>query len=294
MIKDIIKKQIRKTGMVRALEKDNEKLENQIKNLKKNNNLEKENLKVVEDKLRILGFKDQLRKKYKNLNPHKLDLINLTFQKIIPNAISFADLGGTWRVNGGYTFYTIDKYNIKSAFLVDTNINNLILSKTNEYKNLTLVNDNFGENTAIDQLGELDAIFLFDVLLHQVKPDWDEVLKRYSSICNCMVIFNPQFTNSENTLRLTDLGNEEYLENTPYDKDHPTYKSFLEKKNEITHYDPNRTIKDSHVLWQWGIVDKDLYAKMEDLGFSLQFYQNLGNFPNLNNFENHAFIFKKH
>ncbi len=63
--------------------------------------------------------------------------------------------------------------------------------------------------------------------------------------------------------------------------------------NEITNYDSERMLRDSHELWQWGIVDKDLYTKMKDLGFSLQFYQNLGNFPDLKNFENHAFIFKK-
>jgi hypothetical protein len=108
-----------------------------------------------------------------------------------------------------------------------------------------------------------------------------------------MVIFNPEFTNSDNTVRLFDLGHDEYLENTPYDKDHPTYKSLLENMNEITNYDSERMLRDSHELWQWGIVDKDLYTKMKDLGFSLQFYQNLGNFPDLKNFENHAFIFKK-
>jgi hypothetical protein len=265
--------------MVKELEMENKKLEIQV------NNLKKEKLKVASDKLR---------KKYKNLVPDKLDLIDVTFQKIIPNAQSFADLGGVWGVNGGYTFYTLDKYNIKSSFLVDADITDPVVSKANEYENLTLINDKFGEDRVIEQLGALDVIFLFDVLLHQVKPDWDEILDKYSSICKCIVIYNQQFTNSENTIRLFDLGHDEYFENVPHDKDDPTYISLFENMYEIhPDYQPERIWRDILDVWQWGIVDKDLYVKLKDLGFNLEFYQNLGNFGDLKNFENHVFIFKK-
>lgn len=53
MIKNIIKKQIRKTGLVRALEMENEKLKNQIINLKK------ENIKFKEDNTRLIKAKEE-------------------------------------------------------------------------------------------------------------------------------------------------------------------------------------------------------------------------------------------
>lgn len=42
-----------------------------------------------------------------------------------------------------------------------------------------------------------------------------------------------------------------------------------------------------------GIIDDDLFGKMKELGFSLQYDKNGGQFYNLQILENHAFIFKK-
>lgn len=296
MIKGVIKKRMKKTGMVRELEMKNDKLESRV------NDLEKQKL-ILNDKLesrvndlekqKLILAADKLRKKYKYLNSDKLDLIDVAFQNIIPNAQSFADLGGVWGVNGGYTFYTLDKHNIKSAFLVDVTFNDEVNDKSIEYENLTLLNSEFGDDELIKQLGHLDVIFLFDVLLHQVKPDWDEILEKYSSICDCMVIFNQQFTNSEDTIRLFDLGYDKYFENIPHNENEPTYKMVFEKMYENHPNYQNRIWRDIQNVFQWGIVDKDLYLKIKDLGFSLEFYQNVGQFLDLKNFENHMFIFKK-
>jgi hypothetical protein len=46
-------------------------------------------------------------------------------------------------------------------------------------------------------------------------------------------------------------------------------------------------------VWQWGITDRDLLEKVKSLGFSLQYYKNCGQFGGLENFENHAFMFRK-
>ena len=52
--------------------------------------------------------------------------------------------------------------------------------------------------------------------------------------------------------------------------------------------------KDIPDVWQWGITNKDLIEKMESLGYKLIFHNNFGQYGNLKNFENHAFIFSKH
>ena len=55
----------------------------------------------------------------------------------------------------------------------------------------------------------------------------------------------------------------------------------------------NRIWRDIHNVWQWGITNHDLLAKMESLGFTLKYHKNNGQFGNLSNFQNHGFVFKK-
>src|SRR3712207_8336532 len=46
------------------------------------------------------------------------------------------------------------------------------------------------------QVQGVDAVFFFDVLLHQVRPHWDEVLNLYSA-AKVVVIYNQQWTGSK-------------------------------------------------------------------------------------------------
>lgn len=156
-----------------------------------------------------------------NLDFNKRELIDFTFSQIT-SPISFFDLGGVWGVNGAYTFYAIENFDIAYAFLVDTDFTDPLRDRSKAYKNLTLVNGNFGDKAIIKQLKRVDIIFLFDVLLHQVKPDWDEILQLYAPLTEWFVIYNPQFINAEKTVRLLDLGIEQYFENVPHDRNHPT------------------------------------------------------------------------
>ena len=108
-------------------------------------------------------------------NYDKKDLIDLAFRIATPSPRSFADLGGVWGVNAAYTFYSLDRHAITSAHLVDTNFTPVVLEKSKRYDKLNLVEGNFGDARSVEKVGKVDAVFLFDVLLHQVKPDWDEI-----------------------------------------------------------------------------------------------------------------------
>lgn len=238
----------------------------------------------------LIPLKRQKYPKYFNFD--KKDMIDFAFQRITPKPHTFADLGGVWGIDGAYTFYTLDRYNITSALLVDTDFTDTVTKKSLKYDNLTMINSNFGDSDVLKKLKQVDVIFLFDVLLHQVKPDWDEILQIYSAITNCYVVFNQQWTKSENTVRLLDLGFDEYFENVPHDRASPTYKALFEKMYEI-HPKHNRIWRDIHNVWQWGITDDDLFARMKELGFTLQYYRNCGRVGSLKNFQNHAFIFQK-
>ncbi len=48
------------------------------------------------------------RNQYAGLNPNKLELIDLAFRTLPVR--SFADLGGLWGVDAGYTFYALEHH----------------------------------------------------------------------------------------------------------------------------------------------------------------------------------------
>ncbi len=228
-----------------------------------------------------------------NVNMNKKAIIDMTFQKLLLRSpASFIDLGGVWGVNGAYTFYTLGRYAISQAYLVDTNLHDLVKKQQEQYPQLQLISGNFGNADIVKTLQQVDAIFLFDILLHQVKPDWDEILEMYAPLTTCFVVYNQQFTASKTTVRLLDLGKEEYFKNVPFSQDEPLYRALFENMYEL-HPEHQRIWKDIHNVWQWGITDNDLRAEMQALGFTEKYYKNCGQFGTLTNFQNHAFIFKK-
>ncbi|SHJ20393.1 hypothetical protein SAMN02745216_01199 [Desulfatibacillum alkenivorans DSM 16219] len=235
---------------------------------------------------------------YKNLKPAQLtvldkkEIIDFALGRLSPSPCSFADLGGIWDVDGEYTFHAFKNHDIKRAFLVDTDFTDKALTKAEKHPALQTIQDNFGRQEVVEKIGPVDAVFMFDVLLHQVSPDWDQILEMYSRICSCFVIFNQQWTREGHTVRLLDLGEKEYFANVPHDPEHPNYKGLFDRLDEI-HPQHERKIRDIHNIWQWGISDKDLIAKMEAMGFGLQYYKNCGQFQNLKHFYNHAFVFSK-
>jgi hypothetical protein len=96
-------------------------------------------------------------------------------------------------VEGGYTFYTLDRFPIKRAVMVDTTFTAAVLESKNRYQQLELITANFGSAEVARGVGAVDAVILFDVLLHQVSPDWDEVLALYARGTRAFLIYNPQF-----------------------------------------------------------------------------------------------------
>ena len=54
--------------------------------------------------------------------------------------------------NGAYTLYTLDKYRIASAFLVDTDFNNAVVKKSHKYTNLKLIKKNFADSSILSQV----------------------------------------------------------------------------------------------------------------------------------------------
>jgi hypothetical protein len=224
------------------------------------------------------------------INPDKLELIDYTHDHL--GLSSFADLGGVWGVDGAYTFYALERHHPARAALVDTDFTPAVREQQPRFPMLSLIESNFGAADVPARIGPVDAVFLFDVLLHQVSPNWDQVLEMYAMVARTFVVFNQQFQASERTVRLLDLGEEEYFRNVPHDRQHPTYRALFDHPQEI-HPQHQRPWRDIHNVWQWGIVDDDLLAVMKRLGYRLEFFKNCGRFCDLPNFENHAFVFHR-
>jgi hypothetical protein len=128
----------------------------------------------------LLGWRTVFsRRKIMPLQPtllqDKLDLIDFAFSHF--NLHSFADLGGVWRVEGGYTFYTLDKYDVSVATLVDICFTDTVRKRARKFDQLKVVPGNFGNQRIADEVGNVGAVFLFDVLVHQVAPDWHRILE---------------------------------------------------------------------------------------------------------------------
>ena len=116
-------------------------------------------------------------------------------------------------------------------------------------------------------------------------------IRMYAEITDHFLIFNPQYS-GPNTVRLFDLGEEEYFKNVPYTKGEELYKTVFEKMDEI-HPQHGRPYRDIHNVWQWGIVDDDLRRVMKEVGFDQVHFEDCGRFPGLEKMVNRAFVFKK-
>ncbi len=222
----------------------------------------------------------------------KMDLIDRAVRRYGVN--SFADLGGVWRVEGGYSFYAASEHGAQVR-LVDTHPTDTVRSLTKKWPRVSLVEGSFGDPAIVDRVRGVDAVIFYDVLLHQVSPDWNEVLNMYSW-ARVLVIYNQQWTGPE-TVRLLDLGREAYFENVPaheHDEASSVYGPLFERLDQPhPDYKDGRKWRDVHHIWQWGITDLDMITRLAGLGYKLEFFENHGRFGKLPRFENHAMIFVK-
>jgi hypothetical protein len=201
------------------------------------------------------------------------------------------ELGGVGEIDCAYGLYVTDKYKPKQVTMVDVQWTENAKRLCAQHKEISTIRANFGDPKLPERIGHVDTIILFDVLLHQVAPDWDQILKMYAPYTRSFIICNPQFIASPNTVRLLDLGKEEYFKNVPHEPSHPTYATLFSNMYEMI--EPGRIWRDAPNVWQWGITNNDLIQTMEHLGFRLAFLKNYGQWQTLSNYEQHSFLFYK-
>ena len=202
---------------------------------------------------------------------------------------TFADLGGVWAVEAGYTFHVLDTYTPERAVLVDTGPTPGVIERAKRYPALEIVRANFGTEAAAEQVGHVDVLAFFDVLLHQVKPDWDAVLALYAQRAEAIVVVQPQWRGSDDTVRLLDLGSDRYHANIPPEQPPLDFAT-------LDDIDPryDRPVRDIHEIWQWGITARDLVAAAKEHGLRPVHYEDGGTWHGLPRFVTEAFVLVHH
>jgi hypothetical protein len=228
-------------------------------------------------RLRRSGVDPRLRKQ-------KLRAIDIALRRV--EASTLADLGAVWAVDAGYSFYALDEHHLERVVICDEQFSGPVIERQRQDPRVELVRGNFGSAEVADRIGAVDMILMFDVLLHQVDPDWDAILALYASRTACMVLSGPWW-NGDETVRLLDLGYEKYLRTVPLPDFH---RSIMDKLDELNP-ERGRPWRDVHDIWQWGITDADLRATMHALGFELGHYEGAGRWRGSPRFDEGSYVF---
>lgn len=217
-------------------------------------------------------------------------LVDHAFTRVHPAATSMADLGGVHLVDGAYAFHAFEKYELERAVLVDLLITKAVRQRAARLPGFVALEGSFDCDEVLAEIGHVDVVLMFDVLLHQVAPDWREILALYAARTDCLVIHNPQWTAGHESVRLLDLGIDAYFDNVPHRRTEWPYRELAARLDE-RHPEIDRPWRDLRRFWQWGITDRDLVDACRRLGFELKFRRSFGRFGDLENFCNCGLIF---
>lgn len=224
------------------------------------------------------------------IDPAKAELVSAAIDRY--DLKSIIDVGACWGVNGGYTFHALGGGKLERAVVVDGDITSLTRERAAGDARVQLLEGPIGDATFIESLPPCDAAIIFDVLLHQVSPDWDRFLALYSRKVNHFVIWNQDWIGSDRSIRFVDRGLSWYLDNAgETDADRVT--RWFERHDEVsTQF--GRPWRDVHYFWQWGIVSLELVTTMRRLGFVLDYFNNHGPWSDRHpNIQRDAYLFRR-
>lgn len=224
--------------------------------------------------------------------PGRLVAIDYAVEDLGVESFASLEVGQAY---GQYAFYMIDKPAVRRGFLVDAadrSPGDHLLSAIDnaaERPGMLVLDGSFFDPSTVSEIGQIDAVVLYDVLLRMVDPDWNHVLQLYAPVASSFVIVNPQWEKGEGTIRLIDLGRDRYLETVP---------PWVSHRLLFDHLDDwfpgqQRCYRDANHVWQWGITDAALKDEMSELGFSLAREWTLARPPDTHGFLTKAFVFSR-
>lgn len=201
----------------------------------------------------------------------KLELLETAYE--LTEFRSFADLGACWGVDGAYTFHAAELCGneLERAVIVDGKLTPLTLERAKEVSRVELVQALLGSQQALDAVGQVDALIMYDILLHQVKPDWDRFLLNWLPHTDALIIFNQNWLKTPRTIRFVDRGLDWYYRNVYVWEDEWNSRARLESwfKRHHERDADGRLERDNHWYWQFGIRPLELVGLLASNGFEL-------------------------
>ncbi len=222
----------------------------------------------------------------------KARAIDYTVEKLGIQSFASLDFGEAF---GQAAFHTIDKPSVQRGVLVDARArrprDHLLsaIEQAAELPGMEVLDGTFSDPETVTEIGHVDAVLLFDLLVRMVDPDWDRLLEMYAPATSAFVIANPQWEGGKTTVRLIDLGRERYLTAVP------PWRSHIELFDRLDewHEGQQRPYRNALHVWQWGLTDADLERKMDELGFSREREWTFKPPPSTEGFVNKSFVFAR-
>lgn len=203
---------------------------------------------------------------------------------------SFADVGACWGAHGGYTFHALERYRVTDAVMLDGDLTAPTKERAMNWPQLRLEEGDLGDRRLLDSVGKVDALIIFDILVHQVDPDWDVFLRRYAEHANFLIIYHQCFVDEASTVRFIDRGLDYYLAHTPYVGQEAEIADWFSRHEQPSRKFDRKVARDSYHYWQWGITQADLIRVIWEAGFQVDFLENFGPWWDLPCIENHGFL----
>ncbi|MYC11901.1 MAG: hypothetical protein F4X59_17495 [Holophagales bacterium] len=192
---------------------------------------------------------------------------------------SFADLGACWGVHGAYADHAVQLCGdrLKRAVIVDGVVTSLTRDRADA--RVEIVPALLGSEEALAAVGEVDALIMFDILVHQVDPDWDVFLRSWLRRTDVLVLWNHHWLAEPRSFRLIDRGFDWYAKNaygfgSPLDDSGDAHEDPMSLSALRCWFDRHgerdewgRLERDAHHYWQWGITLEDLRALLRQERF---------------------------
>jgi len=212
---------------------------------------------------------------------HKAQLID--HAQILRPFKSFADLGSCWGVNGGYAFYARELCgsNFERGYIVDQYITPLTIDRANSQPNIHLLQGMLGSELVRKSVGKVDALLMFDILLHQVAPDWNQFITDWLPLTDTVIIYNQNWFKSKKTIRFVNYGLDWYFKNVYFNNNEEGLRKWF-ASHHLFNEQQLKIERDIHDWWQWGIVPQDIVGLFASNGFDLLFantYDSWSEFP---------------
>jgi hypothetical protein len=222
------------------------------------------------------------------IRPHKAELLRLAIRK--HNITSFADLGGCWGVHAGYALDALASHpSIARAYVADRYVTALSRERGAREARLEFVTGLINDPALIDPFPTVDALVMYDILLHQVDLDWDAFLAAWAAKTRVLVVYNQMWVGEGPSVRFVDRGCDWYLANVHYSSA-AAIEAWFDDLDGVDQRIGRRK-RDAFFFWQWGITRDDLIAHVERLGFSLDYFQDYGVFADRPLIRNQGFVF---